>query len=69
MLKTLLKVYEYHAWTMRRLLVLVLLALSPWVAGCRRAPVTVTILHFNDVYEIDALEGGHSGGPLRSSIP
>lgn len=30
-----------------------------------RVPVSVTILHFNDVYEIDAVEGGHSGGLSR----
>jgi 5'-nucleotidase / UDP-sugar diphosphatase len=30
-----------------------------------QAPATLTILHFNDVYEIDAVEGGHSGGLAR----
>ena len=34
-------------------------------ARTRRAPASVTILHINDVYEIDALEGGHSGGLAR----
>jgi 5'-nucleotidase / UDP-sugar diphosphatase len=28
-------------------------------------PASVTILHFNDVYEIDAVEGGRSGGLAR----
>src|SRR5262245_17517431 len=28
-------------------------------------PATVTLLHFNDVYEIDAVEGGRSGGLSR----
>ena len=30
-----------------------------------QSPVTVTILHINDVYEIDAIEGGRSGGLAR----
>ena len=29
------------------------------------APLTVTLAHFNDVYEIDAVEGGKSGGLAR----
>jgi 5'-nucleotidase len=35
------------------------------VAADVPAPATVTILHFNDVYEIDAVEGGRSGGLSR----
>lgn len=34
-------------------------------AACARGPAALTILHFNDVYEIDAVEGGHSGGLAR----
>ena len=29
------------------------------------APAAVTILHFNDVYEIEPVEGGHAGGLAR----
>lgn len=32
-----------------------------------QAPATVTILHINDVYEIDAIEGGRYGGLSRAS--
>src|SRR5436305_75085 len=34
-------------------------------ASCGRTPPRVTILHFNDVYEIEAVEGGHAGGLAR----
>src|SRR5437879_190100 len=34
-------------------------------SACHRGPATVTILHFNDVYEIEPVEGGHSGGLAR----
>lgn len=30
-----------------------------------QSPAVVTILHFNDVYEIEPVEGGHSGGLSR----
>src|ERR1041385_2489089 len=35
------------------------------LAACGARPAVVTILHFNDVYEIDAVEGGHAGGLSR----
>jgi 5'-nucleotidase len=35
------------------------------IAACAKPPVIVTILHFNDVYEIDALQGGKVGGLAR----
>ena len=34
-------------------------------SACHRGPATVTILHFNDVYEIEPVEAGHSGGLAR----
>jgi 5'-nucleotidase len=40
-------------------------ALACGIAACGRAPATFTILHFNDVYEIEPVEGGHSGGLAR----
>src|SRR5947208_3000844 len=33
--------------------------------ACGRSPAVVTILHFNDVYEIDAVGGGRAGGLSR----
>lgn len=49
--------------TPRRLLAVAVLALS--TAGCARGPAALTLLHINDVYEIDAVEGGRSGGLAR----
>lgn len=52
----------------RRLLALVLLVglcLLPRQAADAQSAAVVTILHFNDVYEIDAIEGGHFGGLSR----
>src|SRR6185295_19046837 len=46
-------------------LVLALLPVLGAGAGCGRSETTVTILHFNDVYEIDAVDGGHAGGLAR----
>ena len=37
------------------------------VAADVPAPATVTIFHFNDVYEIDAVEGGRAGGLSRAA--
>jgi len=34
-------------------------------ASAADAPVHVTLLHFNDIYEITPLDGGKSGGPAR----
>lgn len=51
--------------TRARLLACVALVLVFGVGGCTgRAPV-VTILHFNDVYEIEPVEGGRAGGLAR----
>jgi 5'-nucleotidase/UDP-sugar diphosphatase len=48
----------------RRVLLSVLLAVS--VAGCGEpAPQALTIVHFNDVYEIGPVEGGRVGGLAR----
>ena len=47
-----------------RVLLSVLLALS--VSGCGEpAPQALTIVHFNDVYEIGPVEGGRVGGLAR----
>lgn len=44
-------------------------AAAAWGAGWGRvesaAPATVTILHFNDAHEMDATDGGRSGGLAR----
>jgi 5'-nucleotidase/UDP-sugar diphosphatase len=40
-------------------------ALACAMTACSRAPAAFTILHFNDVYEIEPVEGGHSGGLAR----
>ena len=47
---------------MKKLVFAVLLVCA---AACSRRPATVTVLHFNDVYEIDAVENGHAGGLAR----
>ncbi|MSO30975.1 MAG: bifunctional metallophosphatase/5'-nucleotidase [Acidobacteria bacterium] len=45
---------------------LVALWLLPWQGRAdAQSPLTVTILHINDVYEIDAVEGGRYGGLAR----
>ena len=44
---------------------LTMVALVCGVATCGRAPAAFTILHFNDVYEIEPVEGGHFGGLAR----
>ena len=49
--------------TSRRLLAVAGLALL--TTACVRAPDVVTILHFNDIYEIEAVGGGHFGGLAR----
>lgn len=36
-----------------------------WSQAGAQGPATVTFVHINDVYEIDALEGGHFGGLAR----
>src|SRR5262245_27221736 len=47
------------------------LALFVWIGAPApaqepaRGPATFTILHFNDVYEITPIEGGHAGGLAR----
>jgi 5'-nucleotidase/UDP-sugar diphosphatase len=51
-----------RALRLSALLVTALLLAAP---GCRRAPAAVTILHFNDVYEIEPLAGGRVGGLAR----
>src|SRR4051794_14461204 len=54
-----------------RLLTLLAAALIAMDSGLRAAgagmavPATFTILHFNDVYEIDAVDGGKQGGLAR----
>ena len=46
-------------------LIFVLSVLVPAPARAQAAPATVTILHFNDVYEITPVEAGHTGGLAR----
>src|SRR5438270_5310218 len=53
--------HNYHIRARRLLVCASLVA----VAGCSRGPASVTILHFNDVYEIEPVEGGHEGGLAR----
>jgi 5'-nucleotidase / UDP-sugar diphosphatase len=49
-----------------KLLIPALIALSASVGASQPAPPAVlTILHINDVYEIDAVEGGRAGGLAR----
>ncbi len=36
-----------------------------WFLGAPWKPATITFLHMNDVYEIDAVAGGHAGGLAR----
>src|SRR3954469_1612403 len=49
-----------------RFALLFLFVSSPLHAQTRAAaPATFTILHFNDVYEITPIEGGHAGGLAR----
>jgi 5'-nucleotidase / UDP-sugar diphosphatase len=52
---------------MRRLSIWLLagLCLMPRQPAAAQAPAVVTILHFNDVYEIEPIEGGHVGGLSR----
>lgn len=53
------------------LAVLVLFTLGPALVGAQAQPpgagnpVTITLLHLNDIYEILPVEGGKSGGPAR----
>src|SRR5438093_13447704 len=42
-----------------------LAAVTLWAAACSRGPAALTVLHFNDVYEIDAVENGRAGGLAR----
>lgn len=42
-----------------------LLLLAIAAAACARGPAVVTILHFNDIYEIGPVEGGRAGGLAR----
>ena len=46
-------------------LIFVLSLAIPAPARAQQAPAAVTILHFNDVYEISAVEAGHTGGLAR----
>jgi 5'-nucleotidase/UDP-sugar diphosphatase len=48
----------------RRLLLLALFVATPLACG-RNAPAALTIVHFNDVYEIGPVEGGRAGGLAR----
>jgi 5'-nucleotidase len=48
----------------RRLFLVALLAAAPLACG-RAAPAALTIVHFNDVYEIGPVEGGRVGGLAR----
>ena len=49
------------------LLCLLSIAGAPQEAVDAQAPATVTILHINDVYEIDAIDGGRYGGLSRAA--
>lgn len=51
--------------TCRRCLIVVGLLISFAAVDSAAKSPTVTLLHFNDVYEIDAVEGGHAGGLAR----
>ena len=46
-------------------LAVILCFAAPAHAQQRARPVTFTILHFNDVYEITPVEGGRAGGLAR----
>ncbi len=46
-------------------LVVAVAALVLAAAGCARGPARLTILHFNDVYEIEPVAGGRVGGLAR----
>jgi 5'-nucleotidase len=48
-----------------RLAAVILVAALLAAPACRRAPAAVTILHLNDVYEIEPLAGGRVGGLAR----
>jgi 5'-nucleotidase/UDP-sugar diphosphatase len=48
-----------------RLAAVVLAAAILAAPACRRGPAALTILHFNDVYEIEPLAGGRVGGLAR----
>ena len=50
---------------MNRIRSIALALLAAAAVGCQRGPAVVTILHFNDVYEISPVEGGHAGGLAR----
>ena len=52
------------AASLRRLSLLAVLLLAPLACG-RSAPAVLTIVHFNDVYEIGPVEGGRVGGLAR----
>ena len=49
------------------LLCLLSIAGAPHGAVDAQSGATVTILHINDVYEIDAIEGGRYGGLSRAA--
>src|SRR5688572_22651495 len=56
----------------RRIFVVLLVCLlsslsAPQTAVDAQSRATVTILHINDVYEIDAIEGGRYGGLSRAA--
>lgn len=53
-----------YAAPLRRLAVLTVLLLAPMACG-RSSPAALTIVHFNDVYEIGPVEGGRVGGLAR----
>jgi 5'-nucleotidase len=55
---------EYFS-KMSRLRALVLILLLPMLSCGGSAPAALTIVHFNDVYEIGPVEGGRIGGLAR----
>ena len=49
-----------HRWLGVSLFVAICVALGGRHDAGAQAPATITILHFNDIYEIDAIEGDAS---------
>ena len=47
------------------LVLLITLCMLPRQAADAESPAVITILHFNDVYEIEPIEAGHFGGLSR----
>src|SRR4051812_9951893 len=57
--------YSFRMRTLSAVLAIILSCAMPRAAQAGPGAATITFLHFNDVYEITAVEGGNAGGLAR----